>query len=89
MKKLPIINQTTFTSISKVFHGSSRIISSEPKNISPHIKVAASVIIDDVAKKSEYLPDIHILMKDFGLSVKQISEKLPISQSYIYKLIKK
>lgn len=58
------------------------------KSISPHIHLAASVVVEHVSKKADYAPDVKILFEK-GVSPKEIAKILGISTSYVYKLLKK
>lgn len=89
MKKLQSIGKSVTTDLAKIFTGSTRIISSTPKKITPHIAVHNSFTIEELPRKADYLPDILSLIHDYHLSVDQISKFLHISSSYIYKLIRK
>lgn len=86
--QLPDLPRTATTIIKRLFNGKSHIAVTGVKKISPHVSEIGGIVVDHVAKKADYAPDVRKFYKQ-GMSVDNIAKLLGISKSYVYKLLKK
>ncbi len=89
MKKLPKINSSFLTPLSKVAGDSSRVVVNSYKQISPHVKLATVIIVDEVAKKIEYAPDVTAIRSKTSAPMTAIAKLFKMSPSHAYKITKK
>ena len=86
--KLNNLSKSAAEIITKIVSGKTRVVRSEVKNITPHIKVMGQLIVEGTKRKADYLPDIIELTKK-GMSKKDIAKLFDMSESYVYKLLQK
>ena len=55
--------------------------------ISRHVTAEMNLVVEQVAKKKDFLPDI-LELSGRGMKVQDIAELLGLSKSYVYKLLK-
>lgn len=86
---LPKISKGSLKTLTDIFTDSSKVALSKTRRVSPHIKTVAFAVVENVAKKAEYAPDIFQMVYINKLSMTKVAEILGISPSYGYKLLNK
>lgn len=89
MKKLPKVNSNATIPLSKIAGEGSRVVVNGCKQISPHVKLATVFIIDEVAKKIEYAPDVATVRSKTSAPMTAIAKLFKMSPSHAYKITKK
>jgi hypothetical protein len=89
MKKLPKVNSNFLIPLSKVAGEGSKVFVNSCKQLSPHVKLVFAIVVDDVAKKSEYAPDIVAVKSKTSAPMPVVAKLFKMSPSYAYKLNKK